>query len=314
LIGSAVPKISSQQHGLSGIFNVDKPAGMTSHDVVHLVRRASGQRRVGHAGTLDPMATGVLVVCLGWATRLVEYLVEGRKRYRATLRLGITTDTYDAEGTILAETGDINVTEAEVSAVLSQFLGTIQQVPPMFSAVKHEGKPLYKLARRGEWVPRPARDIHIERLDLGDWSPPHLSLDVLCSKGTYVRSLAHDIGQKLGCGAHLAALIRLASEPFRLDEAVALESLIEALARGRAQEMLYPLEQALDPFEVWVVNAESAQDILYGRAVVGPPPGGSSLLLALLGTGEPLAVLQFDTVRGMWQPAKVFNSTYGESS
>ena len=309
-----MPKISSQQHVLSGIFNIDKPAGMTSHDVVHLVRRASGQRRVGHAGTLDPMATGVLVVCLGWATRLVEYLVDGRKHYRATLRLGITTDTYDAEGMILAETGGINVTEAEVSAVLRQFLGTVQQVPPMFSAIKHEGTPLYKLARRGEWVPRTAREVRIERLDLGEWSPPYFSLEVVCSKGTYVRSLAHDIGQKLGCGAHLAALTRLASEPFRLEQAVALETLIEALARGRAQELLYPLEQALDPFEVWVADAESVQDILHGRAVAGPPPGRSSLVLALLRTGEPLAVLQYDTVRGMWQPAKVFNSTHGESS
>ncbi|MCD6519847.1 MAG: tRNA pseudouridine(55) synthase TruB, partial [Anaerolineae bacterium] len=180
---------------VSGILNIDKPKGLTSHDVVDRVRRLAKQRRVGHAGTLDPLATGVLILCLGGATRIVEYLSESPKAYRATIRFGLVTDTWDLEGKVIEEREWQGLSLAEIQQVLSQFQGTIEQVPPMYSALKHQGKPLYKLARQGITVARKPRRVEIYRLSILDWRPPELVLEVECSKGTYIRSLAYELGQ-----------------------------------------------------------------------------------------------------------------------
>ena len=196
---------------LSGLLNINKPPGITSHDVVNRVRKLAGQRKVGHAGTLDPLASGVLLVCLGHATRLIEYLIAGRKQYRATLRFGITTDTLDAEGQVIAQNDISGLTEIHLRQILPNFLGQIEQIPPLFSATKKAGQPLYKRARAGEIVEVEARTVTIYDLTWVAWQPPDLTLDITCSPGTYIRSLARDFGQAAGPGAHLRPVTRRAT-------------------------------------------------------------------------------------------------------
>ncbi len=203
---------------------IDKPAGLTSHDVVQQVRRLSQTRRVGHAGTLDPLATGVLWLCLGRATRLIEYLMGQPKTYAGTVRLGQSTNTYDAEGEV-THTRDVIVNEPDIAAALDAFRGQIWQVPPMYSAIKRGGQPLYKLARQGQVVELEPRPVTIYQLELLAWHEPDLTLRLVCSAGTYVRSLAHDLGERLGCGGHLVALRRTAVGGFTVDAAANLAHL-----------------------------------------------------------------------------------------
>lgn len=292
---------------MDGILNIDKPKGLTSHDVVDRVRRWSQVRRVGHAGTLDPMATGVLLVCLGKATRVTEYLMAGHKVYRAVIRLGVTTDTYDAEGEVL-ETRPVEVDLEQVRATLARFRGRVQQVPPMYSALKRDGQPLYKLARRGITVERPARTVEIFDLTLEDWSPPDLTLTVTCSPGTYIRSLAHDLGERLGCGGHLIALTRLASGRFTLDEAVSLEEVAQAAREGRLETLLYPLDAALETFPAVALSEQDSQRVRSGRSVGRDvaPPSPEGLCRAYDPAGRLLALLRYDPVTDRWRPHKVF--------
>jgi len=215
----------TRSSGVSGVLNVDKPVGMTSHDVVARVRRVVGQRRVGHAGTLDPLATGVLVVCLGKATRLVEYLVEGLKVYRGTIRLGQVTETDDTEGAVIQEHETVGVSLSQIEIELAKFRGEIDQVPPIYSALKRDGRALYEYARKGVALDIPSRTVIVHRLEVVAFESPYLVVDVACAKGTYIRSLARDIGQALGCGGHLAQLQRTAVGPFTLDDAVPLNVL-----------------------------------------------------------------------------------------
>ncbi|MBN2565072.1 MAG: tRNA pseudouridine(55) synthase TruB, partial [Candidatus Eisenbacteria bacterium] len=207
------------------VFVVDKPSGLTSHDVVARVRRALRTRRVGHAGTLDPSATGVLIVLVGRATRLAQFFVECGKRYHGRLVLGSATDSHDARGAITAVSPYEHVTEREIERVFREFEGEIDQVPPMVSALKHDGTPLYVLARRGETVEREPRKVRIASLRLMSVALPVVEFDVSCSRGTYVRMLAHDIGHKLGTHAHLKTLTRTEVGPFSLDEAVTLQEI-----------------------------------------------------------------------------------------
>jgi tRNA pseudouridine55 synthase len=291
---------------LAGILNVNKPAHVTSHDVVNAVRRLTGVRRVGHAGTLDPLATGVLVVCLGWATRLSQYLMDGTKHYRATLRLGVATDTYDADGVIVGEERAVEATFEDVAAALTEFKGVIEQAAPAYSALKHEGTPLYKLARRGQAVTPPVRRVEVHELILSDWDPPRVTLDVVCSKGTYVRSLANDLGERLGCGAHLAALVRLASGPFRLEDSVSLDELPALFVGGRANELFFPLERALPGMTVLTLDVEQQGRVHNGQPVEGLAQSDQNIALAVSPAGEPLAVLTYQADRAHWQPTKVF--------
>jgi len=322
-----------------GIINLNKPRGPTSHDVVDRVRALTGIRRVGHAGTLDPLATGVLLVCVGRATRVAEYLMAGQKAYRARVHLGITTDTYDAEGRVVAE-APVEANRAQVEAALAQFRGTITQVPPMYSAVKHKGTPLHRLARRGvgvERLPIKARQVKIFRLELTAWEPPQCTLAVTCSPGTYVRALAHDLGQALGCGAHVAGLTRLASGDFRLEDAVTLEELAQAAAAGRWPDLLHPIDAALTRFPALHLDADTARRLCLGQAVSPPllgqavsppllgqalspsagagtlpPPGGGGwgwVLARAYGPDETfLALVAYDPATGLWRPRKVFRT------
>jgi tRNA pseudouridine55 synthase len=295
-----------------GILNLDKPQGPTSHDVIDRVRKLTGIRRVGHAGTLDPMATGVLLVCIGKATRVSEYLMAGQKVYQARVRLGIATDTYDAEGQVVASVDPVEVGRAEVETALARFRGTIEQVPPMYSALKREGKPLHELARQGVEVKREPRQIVISRLELIEWEPPECGLEVTCSPGTYVRALAHDLGQALGCGAHLAGLARLASGEFRLEDAVALDTFARAAAEGRWPDLLHPIDAALAHFPALHLDADAARRLRSGQAItlLQPSPSGEGeRLVRVYGPdGSFLALAAFDPATGTWRPHKVFCS------
>jgi tRNA pseudouridine55 synthase len=225
---------------LDGVLVVDKPAGPTSHDVVQEVRRAAGQSRVGHTGTLDPAATGVLVVCLGRSTRLVQYLQAGAKTYAARMRLGITTDSQDADGTVLATVPAGHIDEHRVCEELTRFQGVIEQIPPMVSAVRVGGERLHAKARRGEEVERAAREVMVHDLVLDAYVPgehPEVSFLVTCSPGTYVRTIAHDVGVGLGVGASLVSLRRLANGPFTVEEAH-LPAVVSAAGRDDLVDLL----------------------------------------------------------------------------
>lgn len=288
---------------------MDKPSGVTSHDVVDAVRRWAGQRQVGHAGTLDPLATGVLLLCLGQATRVAEYLMAGRKRYRATIVLGTATDTYDADGQVIYSGGRTDFGWEEIEAALSGFVGSIEQIPPLYSALKHEGRPLHRLARRGEAVELEPRPVEIDEIVLLDWTPPALICEVACSPGTYIRSLAHDLGQRLGSGAYLAALVRLRSGRFTLEGAVSLERLEEAFRHGQENDYLLPMDEALLDRPAMLFGAEESRRIAQGQAVRGGPPAdgqGNALCRAYSLDGDFLAVMVYHPETGQWRPQKVF--------
>ena len=303
---------------LSGIVNVDKPVGMTSHDVVDAVRRMAGQRKVGHAGTLDPMASGVLLVCLGQATRVVEYLMAGRKSYRAGILLGQTTTTYDVQGEVVSSGGRTDLSRAEIEAALAGFLGPIEQVPPIYSALKQQGQRLYKLARQGKEVERRPRPVEIYGLGLLGWIPPALTVEVACSPGTYVRSLAHDLGQRLGSGACLASLVRLKSGRFSLEEAVSLERLEEAFQHGQEGDYVLPMDEALLDLPALILTEADARRIVQGQsiecsqlpqpAIQNPKPSIHYEIQcrAYSSTGGLVAILAYDPAIPAWRPRKVF--------
>jgi tRNA pseudouridine55 synthase len=272
---------------------------MTSHDVVSRIRRTLKVKKVGHAGTLDPMATGVLVICLGSATRLSEYVMATTKRYRAEVRLGVTTNTYDADGDVAVETDPSDVTQADVEHLLPQFTGAIQQVPPMYSAIKKNGQKLYELARAGKTVEREPRAVTIDALTVADWSLPYFTLDIVCGSGTYIRSLAHDIGHKLGVGAHLTGLVRTASGSFSVDNAVPLNTVLET---EDWRQYLLPPDRALMHFPAVYLDEDGTEDVSHGRAVEGAA-ASDTLARAYGSHGTLMAVLRSEN--GLWRPHKV---------
>lgn len=227
---------------MNGVLIIDKPVGLTSFDVVRRVRSLCHIRRVGHAGTLDPLATGVLPVAVGSATRLIEYMMAGDKVYQATMRLGVTTDTQDSEGRVIEEKSWQHVDRAALDMAVASFVGETSQMPPMYSALKKDGKPLYQLARQGIEVERQPRLINIESFVINACSLPLVTFTVHCSKGTYVRTLCHDLGEKLNCGAHMTALRRLSCGRFNISDSHSLEELLEASKQGRPLPMLSPAE------------------------------------------------------------------------
>lgn len=291
---------------LAGILNVDKPKGMTSHDVVDAVRQIAGIRQVGHAGTLDPLATGVLVICLGRATRIAEYLMNSRKRYRAEVRFGATTDTYDAEGEITGEFPVAQLDRAALESALTQFVGTISQQVPPYSAVKQQGQPLHRRVRRGEQVDPPVRRVEIYRAELLSWKPPVATIQVECGRGTYIRSLAHDWGRAMGAGAYLESLTRLASGTFTLEDAVPLDALREAAAAGCWEHYLLPMDEGLLDMEALVVSAEQARALQHGQPVEKGTGEENQIARAYTMSGEFVALVRYDQAAGRWVPHKVF--------
>jgi len=295
---------------VDGILNIDKPAGRTSFSIVAMVKRLTGERRVGHAGTLDPAATGVLPVCLGQGTRVIEFLVDATKAYRAQIELGVATDTYDASGDITYRGDPSGITREQLEAALAAFCGSIQQIPPMYSAVKHHGKPLYELARAGIKVDRRSRQAKIYHLDIIDWQPPVVTVEVVCGKGTYIRSLAHDLGQDLGCGANLKSLIRLRCGIFDIKDAVSVPQLEDAFRYGYWQHFVYPIDIVLSHLTAMVVSGDTSQAIKNGRPIdyFEQPPSAWSSNHCRVYTHDGcfLGVLRFDSERRQWQPEKVF--------
>jgi tRNA pseudouridine55 synthase len=301
---------------MQGVLNIYKPSGPTSHDIVARVRRLLGVRRVGHAGTLDPMARGVLVVCVGNATRIVEYLGGLPKSYRAEMTLGIATDTQDVTGRVLEEQPADHVGEEALRAVLEPFRGPILQVPPMVSAVKHEGRRLYELARAGREVERAARPVTIYELELRAFCPgerPTATLDVTCSGGTYVRTLCAEIGAALGTGAALSDLERTAVGPFRAAESRTLEELELMAAEGRAQEALLSPAAALTHLPTVVVDEAGCAAIAHGRSAPvldSPAEQAAALHRVLDQAGELVAIGRVDERDGnrVVAPEKVFRT------
>jgi tRNA pseudouridine55 synthase len=260
---------------MDGVLVIDKPLGPTSFDVVRQVRALLKVKKAGHTGTLDPMATGVLPICLGEATKVAGFITEGDKAYEATVRLGVETDTQDAQGKVLAEAPVPPLTATLLEAALAPFRGTFEQVPPMYSAVKVAGKRLYEHARAGEEVERASRQVTVYELTLRDFSSNTVRLSVRCSKGFFVRTLAYDVGRALGCGAHLEALRRTASGPFILAQALPLADL-PALAQDRAAvaRKLLPLSEALSHLQELRVSAAEAARVIHGVPLEAPPLPG----------------------------------------
>jgi len=293
---------------MDGILNINKPKGRTSFNVVALVRRLSGERRVGHAGTLDPAATGVLPVCLGRGTRVIEFLMDSTKAYRAEIELGVATDTYDADGRITRKGDPSGISRDRLELALSSFYGLIHQIPPIYSALKHQGKPLYELARAGITVERRSRLVKIHHLELIDWQSPVVTIEVVCGKGTYIRSLAHDLGQSLGCGAHLKNLVRLRCGLFDIRDAVSLPQLEHAFRYGYWQHFVYPLDIVLLNWSAMVVSDDTGRVIRNGSPVdyVGRHSSEENRCRVYTPDGFFLGVLRFNSEKGQWQPEKVF--------
>ncbi len=292
---------------VSGVFVIDKPVGLTSHDVVQIVRRGTGIRRAGHTGTLDPRASGVLVVLLGPAVRLSEYVSASDKRYQATIRLGSRTETYDAE-TVPTEEMPVNTTEEEFLELLKSFEGEIEQVPPPYSAVKVDGEKAYEKARKGEEFDLEPRMIQVYNLDLLEWAPPEVVIDAYCSSGTYVRSLANDIGEKLGIGAHLVGLRRTRSGQFTLRDAVSLRRLREAFDAGTWAQFLIPAAEALSDWFTIELDADLLEKVRHGHRFPAPE-GRTGWARAISEQGDLVALLEVVEETQEWQPRKVFFSS-----
>ena len=259
-----------RRHGrnINGILLLDKPLGMSSNAALQAVKRLFNARKAGHTGSLDPLATGLLPLCFGEATKISAYLLDADKTYDAEVRLGITTSTGDSEGEITAERTIENIDESLVREVLSGFLGEIEQIPPMFSALKKNGQPLYKLARQGIEVERAARRVVISKLELLGMDEDRLRVLVTCSKGTYIRTLAEDIGAALGCGAHLASLRRTASGPFSIEGAADLKSIQDlAGSEGLLEDLLLPADSALGRLPQVSLDERSATFVIQGNKV-----------------------------------------------
>ncbi len=293
---------------IDGILNLNKPKGMTSFDVVARVRWLSGERRVGHAGTLDPDATGVLVVCLGKATRLVEYMADARKAYRAEVVFGEATDTYDASGEVL-ERGDASGLERrDIEDAAATFVGLIDQTPPAYSALKHRGVPLYRWARAGVEVPIHPRQVEFFRIDVVEWESPVAVLEVECGKGAYIRSLAHDLGRTLQCGAHMRDLVRSQSGPFYIEDAADMEQVEDAFTNGESSRLILPMDLAIAHLPSVTLSEDEEREVLYGRAVAGQWEGGPSSCLCRVYNerGGFVAIMTREDEQDCWRPRKVF--------
>lgn len=250
---------------MTGVLIIDKPTGPTSHDVVTMVKKRLGARKVGHIGTLDPLATGVLPLCINEATKLARFLEKGEKEYLATIKLGEETDTYDSEGVVVAK-GDItSITKESIVSAINDFKGRIKQIPPMFSAVKMDGVPLYKLARQCVTVERKPRDVEIYSIDITNITLPFITINVICSRGTYIRSLAFDIGRKLGCGAHLASLRRMKSGIFSLKDSISINDLKD-LQEDILHNNIIPVERLFSNIPDIEVDTITANKIMDGMA------------------------------------------------
>ncbi|UCH51454.1 MAG: tRNA pseudouridine(55) synthase TruB [Chloroflexota bacterium] len=294
---------------IDGILNVNKPEGKTSYSVVAKLKRLTGEKHVGHTGTLDPIATGVLPICFGQATRITQFLTDSSKTYLAQVELGVITDTFDRQGEIVERRDPSAITVAQIEEALTNFKGIINQVPPIYSALKHEGRRYYELARAGIPIKLKPRQVEIINLELLSCQPPLITINVDCSKGTYIRSLAHDLGQSLGCGAHLRNLTRLRCGPFYIEDALSLPQIEGAFHKDTWKEFLHPMDSPISNWKAIIVDKANELAIRNGRSL--------SLDETLLSSekycraynldGNFIAVLHFIPEKKLWHPDKVFS-------
>ncbi len=311
---------------MDGLLIIDKPRGLSSHDVVARVRRLLREKRIGHAGTLDPMATGVLVLCVGHATRLSEYLLGETKAYEGTIALGVRTNTDDAEGQVIEVRPTPLINDETLRQLERQFTGRIAQVPPQFSAIQKGGQRAYALARQGEWVALEARPVHVHEIHLAldddgpqlvgaspaSQRPSSLRIRVRCSAGTYVRALARDIGEALGCGGHLTALRRTQAGRFTLHDAISLEALESAVREGRAESLLRPMDCAVADWPDVHLSEDEARRLKMGQAITlaqahAPQPAGGEAWMRVYDSHHVfIAIGHWDGTK--LKPVKVFDA------
>ncbi len=298
---------------MRGFINIDKPQGVTSFDVVKQIRRAAGIRKVGHAGTLDPNATGVLPVAIAEATRFIEHLVSARKQYRATLAFGVATDTYDADGAVEGEADSSDVTAEAIEALVPRFVGQIMQTPPPYSAVKRHGEPAYRAARRGDPLDLEPRPVEVDSIELTSFEPgprARATLEVRSGKGFYVRSLAHELGQLLGVGAHLAELCRTAVGPFRVEDSTSLEAAVALLEAGQTEHLVHAPDVVITGWRAVLLDRRQVAEAREGRDVIVRPrrsyvADGSGRARCYGPDGELVALLEAGPGVGIWHPYRV---------
>ncbi len=296
---------------ITGIINVNKPPGITSMDVIRRIRRASGLRRVGHSGTLDPLASGVMVVALGVATRLLEYVTEFNKSYAAKIELGKSTDTYDGEGKILNSELEISVSDSDVRSAIQTLTGAQSQIPPMHSAIKVNGVKLYDLARKGITIDRAPRLVNLYDAYISDFKSPDLELQITCSKGFYVRAFANDLGIQLGCGAYLKELVRTSVGKFNIENSLNLDFIETNLQKNKSRILLHTLETVLDPIPKLRLGFDETKKVRTGISI--PAEGNhkavtnSSIAMALTEEGKLVAIMKFNEEELIWKPEKVFH-------
>lgn len=297
---------------IHGIINVHKEKGFTSHDVVAKLRGIVGQKKIGHTGTLDPDATGVLPVCLGKATKLCDMLTDKNKTYETVLLLGLTTDTQDISGTVVKETSTANLCEADVREAILSFVGEYQQVPPMYSALKVNGKKLYELAREGIEIERKARPVSIFSINIKKIDLPRVRMEVSCSKGTYIRTLCHDIGEKLNCGGCMETLIRTKVSCFEIADSVTLAQIQEQKDAGRLEELITPIDAMFAEFEAVTLKEEFEAFAYNGNVFLPKHIEGDSKLTDMQKvrvynkSGEFIAIYQFVKEKHIFQIEKMF--------
>ncbi|MEA4812893.1 MAG: tRNA pseudouridine(55) synthase TruB [Anaerolineaceae bacterium] len=291
---------------ISGVLVIDKPIGMTSHDVVQAVRAGTHIRRAGHAGTLDPRASGVLVVLLGPSVRLSEYVSASEKRYQAIIQLGITTDSYDLESPV-KQRKPVDIGEEELQEALKDFIGTFEQQPPAYSAIKVAGRKAYDMARNGEEVSLEPREVTVHDIELLEWDAPELIIDVQCSSGTYIRSLANDLGERLGCGGTLTGLRRTKSGQFGLRNAVPLRKLQDAFTSGEWYQYIIPASEALGDWYKVDLDEVDVDEIRHGHRILAKEEmEAGKWARGVDGEGELIALLEYVPDTKEWQPKKVF--------
>lgn len=294
---------------MDGVIVIRKEKGFTSHDVVAKLRGILHMKKIGHTGTLDPDAEGVLPVALGKATRLVDMITDKEKTYEAVMRLGVVTDTQDMSGTVLSQTTELSVTEEELCTVVSSFVGDYMQVPPMYSALKVNGKKLYELAREGKTVERKPRPVHFYEIEILDISFPLVRFRVICSKGTYIRTLCHDIGEKLGCGAAMESLLRTKVGRFTLDDAITLAQTEEAVQEGTIESKILGIEEILAEYPRVCCTKEGDRLLANGNPLVQALVDAQEKkgwIRMCSSEGSFSGVYQWDEKRNRYFPVKMF--------
>jgi len=299
---------------IDGVLNIDKPEGLTSMDVVRHIKRVSRVKRVGHGGTLDPFATGVIVICLGQGTKMMQDLVDGSKIYRGVIELGVETDTYDVQGAVIRRMDASEITLEDFTTAMGKFIGMIEQVPPMYSALKRQGKRLYELARAGVEVDRDPRRVEVNEIEVIEWNFPFVEIEVQCGRGFYMRSLAHDLGEKLGCGGHLKSLKRIKNGPFYIGEALILQQVEKFFGDGSWKQIVQAPDTIVSHLRTIIIGDKAEQALRQGQSLsLGqkiPPTRPDERCRAYSTDGRFIGIIAFDATARRWHPQRVLNIAY----